>query len=124
MNTKYVVLAIIVIAVFIGGWYYLAPQEASAPVGASAGTKAFSLVVQDRKIVSGEAQLAVQQGDTVSITITADESDELHLHGYDLSADFETGTPATLTFTASKSGRFPFEMEGAKTELGELHVEP
>lgn len=122
MNMRYVALAVIVIAVATLGWYYLAPDKASAPAGT--GIKAFSLVVEERRVVSGASTLVVQQGDTVSITITADESDEFHLHGYDLSTDFEAGTPATLTFTASQSGRFPFEMEGSKTELGELNVEP
>ena len=124
MSSRYLALAATIIAITIGGWYYLAPHKAAAPVDEAAPTKAFSLVIQERKVVSGESNLDVKQGDTVSITITADESDELHLHGYDLSVDFEADVPVPLRFTADKSGRFPFEMEGAKVELGELRVEP
>ena len=128
MNAKYVLLVIIIMAVVIGGWYYLKPGGTTTPTtgsGAQAtATKAFSLVVKDRKLISGESVLTVKQGDQVSITITANESDELHLHGYDKSVEFATDTPTVLILTADQSGRFPFEMEGSKTDLGELDVEP
>lgn len=132
MNTKYVVLGVAILLVLGAGiHYYSTKNEVAAPVQTTesptqtpAPAKTFDLVVKNRKLISGEPTLTVKQGDTVAITITADESDELHLHGYDKSVEFEANNPATLTFTASQSGRFPFEMEGSKTDLGEVVVEP
>ncbi len=87
-------------------------------------TKAFTLVVQHRKLVDGESTLTAHTGDTVAITITVDENEELHLHGYDKSVDITAGQPATLTLVANASGNFPFELEHSKTELGSLQVQP
>lgn len=130
-TTKYGILALIVVIVIIGGAYYLhssngpaAPAPSATATSTPTNVKSFVLTVQKRKVVSGETTLVAKQGDTVSITITADESDELHLHGYNKHVDFATNTPATITLVADQTGRFPFEMEGSKTDLGELDVEP
>ena len=87
-------------------------------------TKIFELVVKDKKLVSGESVLKVTQNDDVVIKITVDEEEELHLHGYDKSVDLEKDKQASLSFKANLSGRFPFELERSKTELGTLEVEP
>lgn len=127
---RYAAFAILFLTIVVGGAYYLRPDtDGRATSGSGVEVpvpplKSFTLEVKDRKLVSGSSTLTVKQGDQVSITITADESDELHLHGYDKSVEFEANTLATLSFTADRSGRFPFEMEGSATGLGELHVEP
>lgn len=94
----------------------------------TAGTgeaKTFDLTVTGKKIVSGPQILAANQGDTVTINITdTDEGEELHLHGYDKMVEFKKGEKATITFVASASGRFPFELEQSKTDLGALEVQP
>jgi hypothetical protein len=86
--------------------------------------KTFTLVVQNRKLIVGPHTLNVAQNDTVTIIITADEDEELHVHGYDLHIDLKKNTKASLSFVASSSGRFPFELERSKTDLGALEVQP
>ena len=87
-------------------------------------TKTFKLVISERVIVSGSSTLTVHQGDEVTITITSDEKEEFHLHAYDNSVDLEPNKTVSLTFTADKAGRFPFELEDSQTELGALEVLP
>jgi FtsP/CotA-like multicopper oxidase with cupredoxin domain len=130
MQTKTVVVLLGVI--ILGGLFLLLrpspsvnPEVSAAATNTSAmAAKVFDIVVKSRKVVSGSSTIQVTQGDQVTIRITADESDELHLHGYDKHVDFATDTPAELTFAASLSGRFPYEMEGSKTEIGTLEVAP
>lgn len=86
--------------------------------------KIFRLVVKEKKLFSGSETLSVTQGDEITIHITADEADELHVHGYDKSVDIEKDIPAELSFIADKTGRFPFELEIAHSELGALEVQP
>jgi len=50
--------------------------------------------------------LKVKQGDTVSFTFTSDEAGEVHLHGYDLTAEVSPGKPGNLFFEASTPGAF------------------
>ncbi len=87
--------------------------------------KNFTLKVVDRKLANNtENVLSVKQGDSVTITITIDEDEEFHLHGYDKQIDLEKNTPNSLTFVANVAGRFPFELEKNKVELGALEVYP
>ena len=51
----------------------------------------------------------VTQGEQVEITLSSDQPAELHLHGYDLSAQPEPGMPGTFSFVAKIAGRFPVE---------------
>jgi len=86
--------------------------------------KIFELVVKGKKLVSGPETITVNESDEVTIKVTADEPEEFHLHGYDKSVDLEKNTPAELTFTANLTGRFVFELEQSKTDLGAVEVQP
>ena len=50
-------------------------------------------------------------GDEVKITVTnPNASDEMHLHGYDLSSgEMAINTPASISFTADQAGVFDLE---------------
>ena len=53
----------------------------------------------------------------------SDVADEVHLHGYDRSADIEDGV-ARITFTATVPGRFEVELERLGVPIAELTVTP
>ena len=72
----------------------------------------------------GIARDSVTQGRDVVITVTSDVADEVHLHGYDLSADVAPGAPATIRFTADAPGRFEIELENSAVQIAELEVRP
>ena len=82
------------------------------------------ITVKDGKPVGGIATPKVKEGDVVGLVVTADVSDEVHVHGYDLSADVSPGTPAAIQFKADTVGRFEIELESRKELLAELSVEP
>ncbi len=120
MNLKTIAVVGIGLIVLACAAYYLAGVVSpSAPT-----TKTFTLVVADKKLVKGEPTLTAHVGDTVVISITADEEEEFHLHGYDRSVDLHPGEEASLTLVAEASGRFEFELEKSKVELGALEVQP
>lgn len=82
------------------------------------------LVVTNRKLVNGPETIRATENDTVTIKITVDEDEELHLHGYDKSIDLEKDKQRTLSFKADMTGRFPYELEKHKIDLGNLEVLP
>ena len=98
------------------------PETSTTPTPSKA--KVFELVIQGRKVASGPQALSVIQGDEVTIKITSDEDEELHLHAYDNSVELKAGIQAELKLTASISGRFPYELEKSGTEIGVLEVQP
>ena len=117
----------------VGSWKYhdhLMPSltgeitVVDGPVASQTSANAYELVIQSKKLISGPETIKVNQDDEVTIKITSDETEEFHVHAYDNSVELEPGKQATLTFTASLSGRFPFELENSKTEIGALEVQP
>ena len=54
--------------------------------------------------------------------MTADQTDEVHRHGYDRKVDIAPGRPAVLEFTADVPGVFEVELEEASLKLVELQV--
>ena len=81
------------------------------------------------RVVGGRPQGGIQrptvkQGEHVTLVVTSDVADEIHLHGYDISADAAPGSPARLTFDAKIPGRFEIELEERGVQIAELTVEP
>lgn len=134
-NLIYVVIGIIVLA---GLFYLLKPRtttnptqnipspsaESTSSAQPNSQVKTFDLVVKNKKLISGPEVLQVSEGDEVTINITNDEDEEFHLHGYDKSVDLEASKAAQLKFSANLTGRFPYELEHSKTEIGALEVQP
>ncbi len=72
--------------------------------------------------VTGPARPSVAVGETVTIVVTSDVADELHVHGYDLFVTLAPGTPAELEFTADIPGIFEVELEGSHQLVFDLEV--
>ena len=94
------------------------------PSQTAVSEKAISLVVRNNEIASGNEIINLNEDDTVILTISSDVNEELHIHGYDTSVQLKSDIPVQLTFTASMSGRFPYELEESGTELGAIQVQP
>ncbi|OGD86363.1 hypothetical protein A2870_00600 [Candidatus Curtissbacteria bacterium RIFCSPHIGHO2_01_FULL_41_11] len=86
--------------------------------------KTFELVIADKKLVSGPETIKITEGDEIVIRITTDEPEEFHVHGYDEFVDLEKDNPKELKFTANSTGRFIFELEESKIDLGAIEVSP
>ena len=80
--------------------------EASARPTADADAVVINLPIADRTTTLTRDDLQVKKGDTVSISFTADEAGEIHLHGYDLTAPVSPGSPGALEFVADTAGAF------------------
>ena len=73
--------------------------------------------------VGGVRTVSVDLGDQVVLSISSDSSDDVHVHGYDLSAPLAPDAPAVLTFAADKPGAWDVELHDAGTLLLELQVD-
>lgn len=131
---KNVVVILIGLLLLAGLFWWMKPAPPAAmavaspvpqtAVPAAPAAQLFELVVKDKQLVSGPAVIAVSQGTPVTLRITVDHHDELHLHGYDLTLKLPTATPAELSFVADRSGRFEYELHHAHVDLGALEVQP
>ena len=69
-------------------------------------------------------KFTVKQGRQVVLVVDSELADEVHLHGYDLSADVAPGVPATIRFKATAPGIFEAELESRGLPIAELEVRP
>lgn len=69
-------------------------------------------------------RVSVERGQRVTLIVTSDVADHVHLHGYDVMRDVAPGAPARIVFRATAPGRFEVELEDRGIELAELRVDP
>jgi hypothetical protein len=98
-----------------------AAAPAASPTAAPPGEFSFDIAQGQ---VRGPLSMSVRQGEQVSIRVRSDVNDELHLHGYELTAPLPAGEDVALTFIAAKAGRFEVELHHSHRELGALEVQP
>ena len=81
--------------------------------------------VRNGEPVGGVQTITVKKGERARIQISSpDTSDEIHLHGYDLTDDLKAGDSARFSFDAEAEGIFEIELHGTGTQIGKLVVEP
>lgn len=104
------------------------PTKASGPAdspaaSATAGQGVVTISYSDGQVTSSAGdRLQVAIGETVRLEVASDTAEEVHVHGYDLSADVAPGQAASLAFTADIPGIFEVELEKSHTPLLSLEV--
>lgn len=100
------------------------PEEpaGAAPAAPAQGATRIEVQVSAGQVAGDTGRVPVAVGEQVTLAITSDTADEAHLHGYDLTADLEPGTPAEITFPATIPGVFEVELHEAGTVLLTLQV--
>ena len=94
----------------------------SSPTGAQADVVEITVSVTGGKVDPKPSVHKVRKGQTVKLTVTSDEADELHVHGVDKEVELEAGKPTTLEFVASLTGRFEVELHKSEKQLFQLQV--
>lgn len=80
------------------------------------------LTVAGGKRTAGPAEVEVAVGEQVTFVVRADAPDELHLHGYDQTAEVQEGKPTRLRVTADLPGVWELELHHSGELLTELKV--
>ena len=98
------------------------PATTAKPTTTADPTPVIEVRVTGGKPQGGVRRERLKRGDTVVLRVVADVTDEVHLHGYDLSANVAPGKPAQIRFTADITGVFEVELEQRKQPLLMLEV--
>ena len=140
-NTMRVVMGIAVVAVAVvllivlsdegdddgGSGAVDAPAKSEPDTAGGAEKRAPAIpviAIEDGKPVGGVEELTYDEGDRVRFRVDSDVSDEIHVHGYDLSKDVEAGGSVSFDFPATIEGVFEAELEERGEQILELTVNP
>jgi hypothetical protein len=85
------------------------------------GSAGLDVVVEDLLVEPG-SRVAVETGAAIHVLFSGSVTEELHIHGYDLSLEIAPGGVEVLDFVADIPGIFEVELEGAGTLVFELEV--
>lgn len=100
--------------------------ETETETATTAAPEGVQLVVTIRggEPVGGIVRAEAHKGDPVVLVVRSDVADEVHVHGYDLTANVAPGKPVRMQFTATLTGRFEIELEGRGKQIAQLTVLP
>jgi len=110
-----VVAVVVVVFAAVGAALLFANQ------GPASQRRTFDLRVAGSQMTPGIVH--ANEGDTLTLSIQADRTEDIHLHGYDIHF-FAGPAPASLTFAANRTGNFVMEIEATSTPVGTLQVQP
>jgi uncharacterized lipoprotein YajG len=101
---------------------------ATATTSPAAGTTAaegqrIEVQLAGGQVTGDTGRVTVAAGEHVTLVVTSDAPDEVHVHGYDLEAELSPGQPAELSFDATIPGVFEVELHEAGTLLLSLQVQ-
>ncbi|MEW5655765.1 hypothetical protein ABGT92_10590 [Streptomyces cinereoruber] len=81
-----------------------------------------TLTITGRTVQPPPSRIELKKGERLTLHVTSDRDDTLHVHGYDRELPLSAGTPAALTLTADRTGLFEVETHGSGLVLTQLVV--
>ena len=99
-----------------------APSGAPEPVVTPDDAQAVSVTVAGGEITGDTGRVEVPQGTKVRLSVTSDVADEIHVHGFDLTAALSPGQATQLEFVADRPGIFEVELHDARQVLTRLQI--
>lgn len=102
-----------------------APASSAPAEPAAKKQPAVTLIrVRGGKPVGDGVPITVKQGGTIRFTVTSNEAQEIHFHGYDIAKDAAPGRPARFVLPARIGGVFEVELEGPGIQIAKVTVGP
>jgi heme/copper-type cytochrome/quinol oxidase subunit 2 len=80
--------------------------------------------VEGGEKIEGLDTLSVRVGEDVIFDVIADVTDEVHVHGFDLTFPVAAGATTRVEFPAESTGIFEVELENQRIHLLDVEVTP
>ncbi|MEV7566809.1 hypothetical protein [Streptomyces tanashiensis] len=105
-----------------------APSPPAASASAPPSTRptepgrTLTLTITGTTVQPPPSRIELKKGERLTLRVTSDRADTLHVHGYDRELPLSPGTPGTLTLTADRTGLFEVETHESGLVLTQLVV--
>ena len=101
-----------------------APAAPTPPPPAAPKPTVVRISIEGGVPAGGVRGITVEEGRKVTLVVTSDVADHVHVHGIDELVDVGPGLAGRLTFTATPAGRFEVELEERGVQIADLKVQP
>jgi hypothetical protein len=100
-----------------------APTSSEATTEAAPeGPRQLRIAYRGGKLSGDTGTVRVAEGDRIRLIVRVDIEEEVHVHGYELSAAAAPGHPARIDFVADQRGTFTIELEHLQLHILRLRV--
>ncbi|MER8044114.1 hypothetical protein [Streptomyces sp. NPDC094032] len=93
------------------------PAPPTTPAG-----RTLTITVSGDSVQPPPSRVELKKGERLTLQVTSDRADTLHVHGYDRELPLPAGKPATLTLTLDRTGLFEVETHESGLVLTQLVV--
>jgi hypothetical protein len=98
------------------------PGPSATSTAPAPNSRTITVTVRGRQVSGDTGRVQVPLGAQVTLTVSSDVADEVHLHGYDKEADVPAGGSASISFAADIPGVFEVELHKSELQLLQLQV--
>ena len=98
------------------------PTTTASTASTASGGAVLAVTVRGGAVVEGASRQRATLNQPVTIRVTSDVADEVHVHGYDKRVDVAPGRTGEVTFVANIPGVFEVEFERSRRLLFTLEV--
>ena len=92
------------------------------PPPAAPARRVIDVTVAGGKVTGVESRVPAKLGERLEVRVTSDVAEQVHVHGYDLTADVAAGGVASIEVDATIPGGFEVELEKSHKTLFQLRV--
>ncbi|MEU2158920.1 hypothetical protein ABZ532_28600 [Streptomyces sp. NPDC019396] len=89
---------------------------------AGPSTRTVRISITGNEVSPAPRRVEVARGTRVTLVVTSDQADELHVHGFDVTAELTPERARTLSFVAVRTGLFAVETHKSGLVLIQLVV--
>ncbi|MFF6871571.1 hypothetical protein [Streptomyces sp. NPDC012450] len=98
------------------------PVDPIDPADPAGSDRTVALTITGKTVQPPPSRIELKKGERLTLRVTSDRDDTLHVHGYDRELPLSAGTPATLTLTVGRTGLFEVETHDSGLVLTQLVV--
>jgi plastocyanin len=91
------------------------------PAQRTAG-RTVSVTVKGKQVTPAPATVDLGIGETLTLTVTSDTANVLHIHGFDVEKELAAGKPLTVTLTGKQPGTYDVETHDPELRLLKIAV--
>jgi plastocyanin len=92
-------------------------SSSSSPAGRTIG-----ITVTGNKVTPAPSTVDLAVGEKLTLTVTSDHADQLHIHGFEVEKDLAAGRPLSVTVTGDQPGVYDVETHHPELRLLKIAV--
>nr|WP_310153097.1 cupredoxin domain-containing protein [Phycicoccus sp. 3266] len=96
--------------------------SSSASSSSSPAQRTVTVTVRGSRVTPAPRTVELGVGETMTLTVTSDHADQLHVHGFDIEKELPAGTPVSVELTGESPGVYEVETHHPELRLLKIAV--